>query len=166
MENSVKNKLNDEAYELLQLPHVEFKYGDIIFFDDKSIDSGQAGFRYNGLTGEPISDWTGDEYVVIGYDSTAGLGPDPYIVKTDDPNLPVYWLMTDGGDWSDPDLICDSLKKFNQIFNVLGNYSEYFVNEELTSELKEQILSEIHNIENQEISNYWSELLDRAIPMK
>ena len=116
--------MDEKAYKLLSLPSIEFEYGDIDFFNEKTIDKGQEGFRYNGLTGEKIDEWVGDEYIIIGYDCTAGCGPDPYIVKSDDPNLPVYWLMTDGGDWSNPELICDVLD--NNLMDYIGYWQEKY----------------------------------------
>ena len=76
MQDSVKNKLSKEAYELLKLPTLEFKYGTIEFLTEDSIDDGQDGFRYNSLTGEKIDGWTGGEYVIVGFDYSAGCGPD------------------------------------------------------------------------------------------
>lgn len=167
MEHSVKDKLNEKAYKLLDLPYIEFSYGDIDFFDEKTIDNGQAGFRYNSLTNEKINEWVGDDYIIIGYDSTAGCGPDPYIVKTSDPKLPVYWLMTDGGDWSNPDFVCDSLENFNKIINMLSEYSSYFSNSSLTEEVKQTILNKICDIEGKNsISDYWEQLLDVAMPFE
>ncbi len=167
MNNSVKDKLDERMYNLINLPSIEFMYGSIEFYDEKTIDEGQGGFRYNGLTGEPSKYWVGDEYVIIGYDSTVGSGPDPYILKTDDPNLPVFWLMTDGGDWSNPDLICDKLENFNKIINMLNEYSDYLCDSQLNEELKEEIINKICNIECKDsISDYWKDLLDRAMPFE
>lgn len=162
--NSVKGKLSKEVFHLINTSNIKFKYGEINFFDEKTIDEGQAGFRFNAITGEKIDEWVGDEYVIIGYDSTAGCGPDPYIIKTDENNLPVYWLMADGGDWSNPDLICDSLETFNKIIKVLEEYSSKFIDEELTDEIMDQILNKISEIEGKEkISDYWENLLNNAL---
>ena len=115
MDKSVKDKLTKEAYELLKLPTIEFYYGPLEFFDENNIDENQEGFRYNANTGEIIEEWTGDEYVIVGFDYSAGCGPDPFIVKTDEKELPVFWLMTDGGDWKNPDKIANSLDDFIKI---------------------------------------------------
>ncbi|MBQ4583588.1 MAG: hypothetical protein IJA94_01675 [Bacilli bacterium] len=165
--NSVKGKLSKEVFHLINTSNIKFKYGEISFLDEKNINEGQAGFRFNAITGEKIEDWIGDEYVIIGYDSTAGCGQDPYIIKTDEINLPVYWLMTDGGEWSNPDLICDSLENFNRIIKFLEEYSEYFIDEELTDEIKGEILNKISEIEGKEkISDYWENLLNNAMPFE
>lgn len=167
MEHSVKDKLNEKAYELINLPYIEFGYGDIDFFDKSTIDSGQAGFRYNSLTNETINEWVGDDYVIIGYDSVAGCGPDPYIVKTSDPKLPVYWLMTDGGDWANPDFVCDNLETFNKIINMLKTYENYFSHCELNEKIKQEIINKICDIEGKKlISDYWDHLLDCAMPFE
>jgi len=164
--NSVKDKLSESAFKLFDLHNIEFKYGEIKFFDKTTIDDGQAGFRFNAVTGEKIDEWPGDEYIIIGYDSTTGCGDDPYIVKADNENLPVYWLMTDGGDWSSPCLVCDSLKIFNKIINMLKGYSSYFVDENITEEIKKEIFNKIREIEEkEEISWYWDSLLSNAMPL-
>ena len=163
MNEIVHDKLNDEAYKLLDLPTLEFSYGNIEFFNKETIDNAQKGFRYNALTNEKIDAWVGDDYIVIGYDSVSGSGPDPYIINTADPKLPVYWLMSDGGDWSNPDLICDSLEKFNKIINLLATYKNYFTGS-LTQELKDEIISKICEIENSEtVNENWDELLNIAM---
>ena len=161
----VSDKLSDKAYELLKLPNIEFKYGSLLFFNKDNIDEMQAGFRYNGRTGEKIQDWTGDAYVIVGYDETAGCGPDPVIVKTDDEKLPVYWLMTDGGDWDNPTFVCDSLEEFSKSINMLNEYANFFRTSILTEELKQEIIDKIGVIENKEIiSEYWDYLLSNALP--
>ncbi len=167
MKNSVKDMLDAKAYELLKLPTIEFRYGNIEFFDRETIDEAQAGFRYIGTDGEKSEDWPGDEYVIIGYDSSVGCGPDPYIVKTDDPNLPVYWLMTDSEDWSELDEVCDKLEDFNKIINMLTEYSDYLGNEELDEEIKKEILDKIGDIVGKDnVSYYWDRLLDNAMPFE
>ena len=161
----VSDKLDDKAYDLLKLPRILFMYGSLHFFDKDNLDKMQEGFRYNGLTGEKIQDWPGDAYVIVGYDETAGCGPDPIIVKTDDEKLPIYWLMSDGGDWANPIFVCDSLEIFNKIMHMLVDYAELFNNSSLTEELKQEIIDKIGLIEGKEvISEYWEVLLSNALP--
>ena len=163
----VSNKLSYKAYELLKLPNIEFKFGNLYFFNKDNIDKMQEGFRFNGKTGEKIQDWPGEEYVIVGYDDTSGCGPDPFIVKVDDEKLPVYWLMTDGGDWSNPTFVCDSLEEFNKSINMLVDYVDYFRRSTLTEELKQEIIDKIGVIENKEIiSWYWDYLLSNALPFE
>ena len=160
----VNDKLDDNAYDLLKLPNIAFLYGDLRFFNRDNIDKMQAGFRYNGLTGEKIQDWPGDDYVIIGYDETAGCGPDPIIVKTDEDKLPVYWLMSDGGDWSNPVFVCDSLDEFSKSITMLVDYANFFRESALTEELKQEIIDKIGVIEGKEvISEYWDYLLSNAL---
>ena len=161
----VSDKLSDKAYDLLKLPNIQFKYGSLRFFNKDNINEMQDGFRFNGRTGERIQDWPGDNYVIIGYDETAGCGPEPYIVKTDEEKLPVYWLMTDGGDWSKPTFVCDSLEEFSKSINMLVDYASFFRSSTLTEELKQEIIDKIGVIEGKEvISEYWDYLLSNAIP--
>lgn len=60
----------------------------------------------------------------IGYDSIAGFGPNPYIIKLDEDNLLLYWLVTDGGDWKNPNKIANSLDDFIKIITCLNNHIE------------------------------------------
>ncbi len=160
----VSDMLSDEAYELLDLPMIQFPYGEIQFFNKDEIDKMQNGFRCNPDTGEIYEEWAGSEYVLIGFDATAGLGVDQYILKVDDSKLPVYWLMTDGGDWKHPDLICDSLEKFSNIIKLLSNYEDEIYDSKLTNTMKEDIYNKICEImETRNISNYWIILLNNAI---
>ena len=164
MQDSVKNKLSKEAYELLKLPTLEFNYGPIEFLTEDTIDDGQDGFRYNDLTGEKIDGWTGEEYVIVGFDYSAGCGPDPYIIKADEKDLPVYWLMTDGGDWSNPELISSSLENFNKIINYLSNYSDSFISNILLEREAKEIIEKIQEIEGSDsINDYWSALIYSAV---
>lgn len=158
---SVKDKLSERAYKLLELPKIKFKYGSLVFATPDTIDKMQNGYRYNGLTGEKLEEWK-EEFVIIGHDTSAGLGPDPFIVDISDSKLPVYWLMTDGGDYDNPDLICEDLETFSKIIMMLSEEDDYEYNI-LTEEDIENILNKIKKIENKEtISPYWSELLYSA----
>ena len=51
---------------------------DIYLIEEDQIEKEQAGFRYNGLTGEKIAEWIGDNFYVIGIDSCCG---DPIIAE-------------------------------------------------------------------------------------
>ena len=99
-----------------------------------------------------------NEYVIIGYDSTDGCGPDPYIMKTDEKELPIYWLMTDGGDWKNPAKIANSFDDFIKIIDCLNKNlnSEHEPNMEL-------LLNEIEQINSNENMWYWQRLLESII---
>ncbi len=160
----VSNMLTEEAYKLLGLPMMLFPYGEIQFFGKENIDEMQKGFRNKPDTGEIYEEWAGKEYVLIGFDATAGCGPDLYILKTDDPKYPVYWLMTDGGDWEKPELICDSLEKFNRIMKLLNSYEDTIYNSGLDTLKKDEIYNHICEIMGtKDISFYWDSLLNRGL---
>ena len=164
MDKSVKDKLTKEAYELLKLPTIEFYYGPLEFFNENNIDENQEGFRYNANTGEIIEEWTGDEYVIIGFDYSAGCGPDPFIVKTDEKELPVFWLMTDGGDWANPTFISSSLKNFNKIINILSEYKDLFYHRSLSKEIADEIINRIEEVEGTDnLLEYWVDLVNSAV---
>ena len=153
---SVKDMLTEDTYNKLKKMYIGEL--DVVFFEKGNIDVGQYGFRYNDLRDEIINEWPGNEYVIIGYDSTAGCGPDPYIMKTDEKELPIYWLMTDGGDWKNPNKIANSFNGFIKIIEC--------INENLNSENelnKELILSEIAKINSNENMEYWKNLLEHDV---
>ena len=127
---------------------------DIIFFEKENIDAGQHGFRYDDLHDEVINEWIGNEYVIIGYDSTAGCGPEPYIMKTDEKELPIYWLMTDGSNWKNPNKIANSFNDFTKIIECINKNLDSNNNPN-----KELILKEIAKINLNNNMKYWEMLL-------
>ena len=79
-------------------------------------------------------------------------------MKIDEKELPIYWLMTDGGDWKNPDKIANSFNDFIKIIEC--------INKNLNSENelnKELILSEIGKINSNENMGYWKSLLENDI---
>ena len=152
----VKDMLTEDTYNKLKKLYIGEL--DITFFEKENIDASQYGFRYNDLLDEMINEWPGNEYVIIGYDSTAGCGPDTYIMKTDEKELPIYWLMTAGGDWKNPNKIANSFNDFVKIIEC--------INENLNSEKelnKELILSEIAKNNSNENMEYWKNLLEHDV---
>lgn len=157
IQKSVRDMLTEETYNKLRNIRIEWN-SEIIFFEKQNIDAGQSGFRYAGFSDEIIDEWPGNEYVIIGYDPTGGCGPDPYIMKTNEKELPIYWLMTDSGDWKNPDKIANSFEDFIKIINCL--------NKNLNSDNnpnKELILNEISQINSNENMWYWKNLLEIII---
>ena len=53
----------------MDISDVKFISNDIHIYGKDEIEEAQAGYRYNGLTGEKIEAWIGEEYIVIGRDS-------------------------------------------------------------------------------------------------
>lgn len=154
--NSVKDMLDDKAYELMKMPKIEMKYGPIEFLSMDTIDKGQEGFRFAWKTGEKNDNWIGDEYVIIGYDYSAGFGPEPFMVNTIKKELPVYWLMPDGGDWDNPTFVSSSLEKFNKEIHMLKEYENDLVYNVIFDVTLEEIVNKIIEIEgNDELTDYW-----------
>ena len=156
--------LSDDAYKLLDLPMILFPYGEIQFFGKDEIDEMQKGFRNDPETGEVYPEWVGIEYVLVGFDATAGVGPDQYIVNTVAKDYPVYWLMTDGGDWKHPILICKSLEKFNKIMELIKSYEEKIYNNKFTIKDKNDLLRFITmTLVGEPVNDYWKDLLNNAV---
>ena len=77
---------------------------------ETDFDYAQEGFRFNPIKNEIIEDWgkiIGDEYYVIGFETTMG---DAILVNTNEEGLPVYTMITDG--WSSMHKIADSFDEF------------------------------------------------------
>ena len=156
--------LSDRAIELLDLPYVIFKYGDIDFFRKDEIDAMQDGYR-NDDSGDINDEWIGAEYVVIGLDSATSADVDLFIVKTDENNYPIYWLNKNGGEWRHPSLICNSLEHFNTIIKMLKNYQNYLDDGALTLEMRDEVINKMANIMGtNDVSNYWFRLLNNSVP--
>jgi len=164
MDLIVNNKLSNEVYDKLNnLEELYFQYGDIIFFSKTNIDDAQKGFRYVPSDNSIIDEWAGNEYVIVGYDSTAGFGPEPIIMKVDEQNLPMYHLMTDGGDWKNPDKIANSFDDYIKIMNCISEFSEYFEYSTLSEENYNLLINKISQINSNENMDYWKILLQSTI---
>ena len=158
---TVKDKLSDEIYEkLAKLQPLEFRYGEIFYFDKDNIEEGQEGFRYNPIKQEVIEDWTGDEYVIIGHDESIGDGPDPIIIKIDDPKLPVFYFATEYEDWSKPTQIANSLDDYIAIMDKIAQYADDIADTNLSEENFKSLMEEIGKLNT---SSYWNGFLEKAV---
>ena len=157
---SISDKLSEEVYQKMKnLKEIEFEYGNVIYFSKENIDDGQAGFRYNGLTGELISDWPDDNLIIIGIDGSIGDGGEPIMLKVTDPNLPIYHF--ENLDWNYPGVIANSLDDYIKINNIIFEFE---------SEIKESNLNEhdfiylIDTIKSINDNPYWINFLITAAP--
>ena len=155
---TVSDMIPDYVYDKInKLDILELNLGEIYFFSKKNIDDAQKGFRYNAITNEIITDWIGNSYIIIGYDTTSGCGPDPLIIKISDINYPIYWLMTDGGDWSNPIKVADSLNSFIKSYNLLIEKKDVLKNNNKID--KEILLREVEGIINNSNIDWWKNLI-------
>lgn len=164
MDLIVNNKLTDDIYEKLkELDNLYFYLGDITYFSKSNIDEAQKGFRYVPFDNTIIDEWVGNEYVIIGYDTTGGCGPDPIIMKVDEKNLPIYYLMTDGGDWKNPTKIANNFDDYIKIINCISEFSDFLENSTLSEENYNLLIAKISRINSNENIDYWKNLLHSAI---
>ena len=164
MNNSVKERLTDKAYEIINLPKLEFEFGELEFLTKDTIDAAQAGYRYDEATKEANPKWPGEEYIIIGLDSSAGLDEDLLVVNTKEPALPVYLIDTEG-EWNAPVKICEGLVQLNQIVNVLEKYASAFASSTLSNEAYDEAYEKIFDIVGSvEKCAYWETLLNNARP--
>ena len=156
----VSNMLSDEVYDAINdLEMISLNLGEIEFFSRNEIDEAQKGFRFNPNTNEIINDWIGNNYIIIGYDCTAGFGPEPLIIKIDNPDYPIYWLMTDGGDWEKPIKVADSLTIFTTAYKKLLDYKTLLESNSLTAEECNSLILEIEKIVNSSNISWWKNLV-------
>ena len=132
------------------LKSVDLGLSDILIFEKDEIEKEQIGYRYTGLPGEgePIEDWIGEDYVVIGLDSCCG---DPIIAKVDEDELPIYFMHHD--DWSSLQLIATSFEQFINLLKKLDKTN--LANKEECEHTFEIIKRESPNIS----LDYWESLI-------
>lgn len=135
----------------IDINNIEIGLSDIHIYGKDEIEEAQAGYRYNGLTGEPIEDWIGDEYIVIGNDSCCG---DPIIAKIDEEELPIYSMFHDN--WVSLQIIANSLEQFTNILKKLDETD--LADKEECKNIFKSIKQEVPNISY----DYWEGLIASA----
>ena len=106
------------------------------------------------------------DYIVIGYDSTAGCGHDPIIIDTKDPDYPVYWLLTSSSNWENPEKIANSLDEFINNYKLLYDYKDKLVSDSLTNEDYNNLIQKISMTTDREHLRWWISLLRSATMSK
>ena len=145
-EEIIKNKLKP-IFDCLD-NQTNIVTGVIELSNGNDFDELQEGYRYN-KSGE-ITDWIGDNYYIIGLDSTMG---DPYITDINKEELPIYTMYHD--DWKSLRQIS---KDFNTFAKILKALNECHLNLKSSNEDSLNALKIISDIENEYI-DYWQELL-------
>lgn len=100
------NKLKANEYRSFEIMGSQM----LEIISEEDIDMAQEGFRFNPIKNEVIEDWSkiiGDDYYVVGFDTTLG---DPIIVDISSEGLPVYTMMIDK--W-------ESIRKISNSFDEL-----------------------------------------------
>lgn len=143
MKLNVPNKIfNREINDL------EMGLSDIHLCSKDEIEDAQAGYRYNGLTGEVIEDWFGDEYIVIGDDSCCG---DPIIAKVDEEEIPMYYMFHD--DWDSLQKISNSFDEFLDVLKMIDSIDLR------DKESCKKLLEDIRKKAKLESYDYWDSLI-------
>lgn len=143
MEFNIPEKIFDR-----KINDIRIGVNDIHLYSQDEINDAQAGYRYNGMTGEVIKDWIGDEYLIIGNDSCCG---DPIIIKTDEDKLPVFTMFHD--DWEMITKIADS---FEEYVSILEEISKINLKDEANCR---DLLSRINEQVKEEYYDYWEDLI-------
>lgn len=124
---------------------VELSMSDLGLYSKDVFDDAQIGYRIDE-EGKKIEDWIGEEYYVIGDDSMCG---DPIIVKSDEPELPIYFMFHD--DWDSLEKIANSVEDFAKILKMISEVD--WTQENEVNELKDKI-----NAMTPE-NSYWESLI-------
>lgn len=146
MELEVLNKIYSNTVDRI----IEMGVNNFYLYPREEFDEAQKGYRIDS-DGNPIEDWIGDEYYIIGYDSCEG---DPIIVNAKDERVPVYTMCHD--DWSTLELIVDTYEEFINILKLIENTNLY--DREECQNLLIQIYIQIPD----EAHNYWTMLISGA----
>ncbi len=125
--------------------------GEIYLYDKNEIADAQIGYRLYP-DGRKIEDWLGDEYFVIGNDSTCG---DPIFINVTEKNYPVYYMFHD--DWDSAMKVADSLEQYEQILQALKgvDYTD--------SDSYMQAGKAIENINSKAYKLYWEDIITIAV---
>jgi len=110
---------------------LELSMSEVCIFSKEVFEDAQIGYRVDD-DGVKIKDWIGEEYYVIGDDSMCG---DPIIVKSDEPELPIYFMAHD--DWNSLEKIANSVEDFAKILKMIGKVD--WTQENQVNELKDKI---------------------------
>ena len=146
---SAMQNIPDSLFDI-DVNDVEIGVGEIHLFSEDEINEAQTGYRFDA-NGNAISDWIGDNFVVIGHDSSCG---DPIIADTSDDNFPIYTMFHD--DWSSKQIIASSFKDF---LNILKLIQSSKLNDEAS---KNALLANISTIAPKENQSYWESMLQAA----
>lgn len=122
----------------------------LTFYKKDEIENAQIGFRYDNNKKE-IKRWKGNEYVVIGNDSTLG---DPIIAKIDEKDIPIYNMFHN--DWSSFEKVAESFEQYLGILEMIGNTDLYRRDKII------DLLDDIEEIVPKGSYYYWEDLINSA----
>jgi hypothetical protein len=144
---------------------IQLGCGGMQFFTPEQLQDGQLGYSINqegqSLVGNQEGDWR-INWVVIGNESCCG---DPIFVDTADNKLPVYSAPHGMGEW-EPELIATSFDNFIEIIKLLMPISQgredpvALEKNPLTDEDKENLLSQIMDINNGIDGSFWAVFME------
>ena len=125
--------------------------GEIYLYDKDEIADAQIGYRVYP-DGRKIEDWLGDEYFVVGNDSTCG---DPIFINVSEKDFPVYYMFHD--DWDSVMKVADSLEQYEQILKALKGV-DYTDSASYTKAGKA-----IEEINSKAYKLYWEDIISLAV---
>ena len=140
----------DKIYDR-NINDVEIGLSEIHLYSKEEIKEAQLGYSVNS-DGNKITDWLGDNYVVIGNDSCCG---DPIITDIFNEKLPVYIMFHD--DWDSLRQIADNFELYIDILNKIDStdLSREIEKNRLISNIKAMSLTE-------DEEDYWNSMIEFA----
>ncbi len=139
----------DKLFER-NINEVEIGLSNIHLYSKEELEEAQIGYRVDN-NGNPIRDWIGENYLVVGNDSAYG---DPIIVDLSDEELTVYSMFHD--DWKSLRKIANS---FSQYINILNKIDKVDLSNE---QEKNKLISNILEIIPKEGIEYWNSIIQVA----
>ena len=128
---------------------IEFGACDITLYSKRDFEESQLGFRTDYITKEPILEWIGDNYWLIGDDSTCG---DPFIIDTNNKNFPVYTIFHD--DWNIKIKVADSFDSFVDILKLIKSYDLK------DSSSIDRLITKIKALYPKPIAEHWTDFIN------
>ena len=126
--------------------------GELYLYDKDEIADAQIGYKIYP-DGRKIEEWFGDEYFVVGNDSTCG---DPIFINVSEKNCPFYYMFHD--DWEDSIMkIADSLDEYEKMLRVIKgvDYADK-ASVKTVCEALEKINTKAYNL-------YWEDVIEVAV---
>jgi len=148
-ENSFNNSILSVLNINEDIKEADLVAGEIYLFSKNQLLKEQIGYVYD-LEKNMIKDWIGENYVVIGHDSTCG---DPIILDISNEKFPIYSMFHD--DWSTLEKIADSYDEFLKIIKIIKKGK---LNLNTPIEKRIEVLNKIAVISSKSL-NYWESSL-------
>ena len=134
------------------------KYGSISLLKLENFLDTQSDVRMNPETGELKDTWPGNNFYVVGYDSSRKTGKAYLLIDVNNKNNPVYLYNPEDSEIAKPLLICDKFVAFVDCLKTMKEYRGTSL--EMSFEQKTSVKNRILEItEKSELDEYWKNFI-------